>query len=185
MLNLHVKRIIVFVILLFTNLIVNAQGNSLQAISLASGTYYTKERPSIWVDWRLDLGISTLELNQTKAYFFTAGMLQPNINRFSTINDWKQYDPGIQLRYPIPGHTIVLVSSAPDLIFFGFKIFDSNGRLLKTDATKIASSYLAKPIDLTGHSNGIYYLIVYYLPERIDLHQTISYYTSTLKIMKQ
>ena len=161
------------------------QVSAFQSFTISAASYNPSNHISNQYEWRLDLGLTTLELNQTKAYFFTAGMLQPNINRFSTINDWKQYDPGIQLRYHAPSRPIVLFSSEPDLIIFGFKIFDSNGRLLKTDATKIASSYLAKPIDLTGHSNGIYYLIVYYLPERIDLHQTISYYTSTLKIMKQ
>ena len=161
------------------------QVSTFQSFTISAASYNPSNRISNQYEWRLDLGLTTLELNQTKAYFFTAGMLQPNINRFSTINDWKQYDPGIQLRYHAPGHTIVLISSVPDLIIFGFKIFDSNGRLLKTDATKIASYFLTKPIDMSGYTNGIYYIIVYYLPENIAMNQTNDYWTTTLKLLKQ
>lgn len=163
----------------------HGQINTFQSFTISAASFNPLKSNANQYEWRLDLGVTSLELNQTKAYFFTAGMLQPNINRFKTINAWKQYDPLIQLRYQAPNHAIVLFSSAPDLIIFGFKLFDSNGRLLKTNATKIASSYLAHPIDLTGYSNGIYYIIVYYLPESIYEQQTSNYWTKTLKLLRQ
>lgn len=172
-------------ILVFNIHQLNAQDNVLQSITLAGGSFSDYEPGSFWIDWRLDLGCTAIEFNQSNAYFFTAGMFQPNVDRFSTLSAWKQYDPPIQLLYNESSRVVVLFSSAPDLIVYGFKIYNSNGRLLKTDATKAASSYLTKPIDLTGLSNGVYYMTVLYLPENIGLNQTNSYWIKTLKLLKQ
>lgn len=177
-------RILVFMFFSCASML-HGQVSTFQSFTISGESFNLPNSNTNQYEWRLDLGLTSLELNQAKNYFFTAGMLQPNINRFNTITAWKRYDPAIQLLYPAPSNPIVLFSSAPDLIIFGFKIFDANGRLLKTDATKTASSFLMKRIELTGHTNGVYYVVVYYLPESIAVHPTNTYWSKTLKLLKQ
>lgn len=170
--------------LLFFSSNLHAQTKTVQAFTIAAENYTPPNTKGLQFDWRIDLGSTAIELNQSSTYFFIAGMLQPNINRFANAATWKLRDPEIHLRYNDHSHTLLLFSSAPDLIIYGFTLFDANGRLIKTDVTKTASSCFTKFIDLHLHSQGIYYMLVYYLPDNLSLSDTNNYWTKTLKLIK-
>ena len=54
----------------------------LQTFSLAADHFVTTQADGLQVDWRLDLGLTAIPLNQSNAYLFSAGFLQPSMNRF-------------------------------------------------------------------------------------------------------
>jgi hypothetical protein len=172
-------------LLLFMPTHIQCQTIDPQSFTLAAGTYNSILVDEIQLDWRLDLGFTGIEFKQSKDYFFTAGYLQPSINRFQNFTDWKNADPSIKLYYNYPSANVTLVATAPDLIIYGFKIFTSSGILIKSDLTKIASSFLSKPIDISSHPKGIYYVLVYYLPEILGRDKINNYWTTTLKLIKQ
>jgi hypothetical protein len=171
-------------VFLFISAQVQGQAIDPLSLTLSAGTYNTKRVDEIQMDWRLDLGATAIELNQSKAYFFTAGYLQPNINRYANFEEWKKADSSIKLYYNHPGSPVTLIATTPDLIIYGFKIFTNSGNLIIADLTKISSSFLSKPIDLSSHPRGVYYVLVYYLPESINLNTTNNYWTTTLKLIK-
>ena len=100
----------------------NAQQLPLQTFSLAADHFMTTQVDGLQVDWRLDLGLTTMPLDQSNLYHFSAGFLQPSINRFSKDGLEGKYNPSIELRTSVRGDAIVLYSKEPDLIFFDCKI---------------------------------------------------------------
>lgn len=171
-------------------LIVKGQSDALQltnmqSFSLAGGSYVAPNEASFWLDWKLDLGITALAYNQSSDYYFTPGLLQPNINKFTQLSSWKETHVPFQIRYLGLGKIATLYSSEPDLIIYGIKIYNSNGQLVITELVKIASGFLAKNIHLSTLSSGVYYVRIYYLPEHYSITTFKHYNSTTLKLVKQ
>jgi hypothetical protein len=82
----HVKSIYIFLVLLLqlSTHSLHGQQLPLQAFSLASNNFVSAQLDGLQMDWRLDLGLTAIPLNQSNAYFFSAGFLQPIINRFTS-----------------------------------------------------------------------------------------------------
>lgn len=179
--NLNFKLIL---LCFFGSATLYGQTNTMAAFTSASYSYNPTNNNENQYEWRLDLGMTSIELNQSSRYFFTVGVLQPNLNRLNTNEAKKNFDPHIKLAYLANSSSIVLFSLAPDALIFGFKIINSNGKLIKTVTTRIASSYLNFRIDLSNQPNGLYFITVYYLPEHIALNDAKNYCTKTLKILK-
>lgn len=156
----------------------------LQAFCLASETAVIPQSDGFQVDWRLDLGVTDIALDKSHAYHFSAGFLQPNMNRFPMIDQWRKYNPSIELKYNYHGEAIVLVSTEPDLILYGFKIFDLRGQELISNQTKYMSSFLAKSIDMRPLASGVYMMQVFYLPELMTLDSKSTYWIKYVKFIK-
>ncbi len=175
---------------IYIPLIVNGQYHlmhpfSQQSFSLAGGSYYTPKEATIWLDWRLDLGATVLALNQSNDYYFTPGLLQPNRYKWSSGLEHKNIETVFKISYSASRNLATLYATEPDLIIYGIKIFDSNGQMVMTEKTNIASSFLAKPIPITPLSNGVYYVVVYYLPASYSLTKFKNFSINTLKLFKQ
>lgn len=153
----------------------------IQSFSLAGGSYYAPTEAALWLDWRLDLGSTVMELNQSADYFFTAGLLQPNISKWTTKISWTNMDAAFEIRYPGAGNQVMLYGKEPDLILHEIKIFDSNGHMVMNEIVKITSSFLAKPLQVSNLSNGIYYVMISYSPER---HAINAFDNKRIKILK-
>jgi hypothetical protein len=136
------------------------------------------------MDWRLDLGLTALPLDQSNAYCFSAGFLQPNVNRFEEDGLWKKFNPSIEIKNTFPGDAIMLFSKEPDLILFGFKIFNLQGQVLLSDQTKYRSSYAGRSINMNAMNSGIYIMQVFYLPEYMMLDHNTNYWVKTIKFIK-
>lgn len=156
----------------------------LESFTLSAGSFYSSRFDSMQVDWRLDLGLTAIQMNHAPSYLFTAGFFQPTIDRFTNNKIKEFYDPKIQLLYNDGGHKIFLFSNETDLVIYGFQIFDLYGRLVLKDQSKFASSYLRKSIDLTSLTTGVYFINIFYLPESNQVLQN-NYWTKSLKLMKQ
>lgn len=162
-----------------------AQKNSIQSFTLASGGLNPSKSKALEYDWRLDLGTNTIGYHPTSSIHVTSGFLQPTVYRFNELQEWKQYPPKIQLRYIQHQQAVLLYSTEPDLMIHGFQLFNSKGQLLQKNQIKTASSFLAKSIDLNAYANGVYYLLVFYLPDYMHTSSLTPYWTITLKLLKQ
>ena len=163
----------------------HAQKNNTQSFTLASGSFNPSITNAIEYDWRLDLGTNTIGYHSTKGIHLTSGFLQPNLYRFKELHAWKANISAIHLRYMPNQQAVILYSTAPDLTIHGFHLFNSKGQLLQKNQVKTASSFLTKSIDLSFYANGVYYLLVYYLPDNINAVPFPPYWTKTLKLLKQ
>lgn len=162
----------------------NGQILPLQTFSLAADSYIQNQVDGFQVDWRLDLGATSMQLDLSNTYLCSAGFLQPAIRRFEKGGLWEKYNPSIELKYNRDGKVIVLVSKEPDIVLFGYKIFDLNGSTIMNNQTKYMSSYLATPIDISGMANGIYLMQVFYLPEFMANMSVPSYWVKHIKFIK-
>jgi hypothetical protein len=149
----HFKSIyILFVLQLqFLTHSLHGQQLPLQAFSLAADHV-----DGLQMDWRLDLGLTAMTLDQSNSYQFTAGFLQPTINRFTNDGIWKNYNPSIEIKNTFSGDAMMLFSKEPDLILFGFIIFNVQGQVLVRDQIKYRSSYAGRSISMNAMKSGIY-----------------------------
>ena len=160
------------------------QALPLQTFSLAADHSVTTQADGLQVDWRLDLGLTTLPLDQSDRYHFSAGFLQPSINRFTKDGLEGKYNPSIELRTSVRGDAIVLYSKEPDLIFFDCKIYTLHGQVIVSDPTKYRSGYAGRPIDINKLSSGVYILQVFYVPELPGFDNKNNYWMKTIKFIK-
>ena len=162
----------------------NGQQLSLQTYSLAADQFVTKKVDGLQVDWRLDLGITAMALDQSMQYHFSAGFLQPSINRFTKQGLEGKYNPKIELRTSASGDAIVVFSKEPDLIFFDCKIYNLQGQVFLSDPSKYRSSYTGRYIDINALASGVYIMQVSYLPEFLTFDNKTNYWIKSLKFIK-
>ena len=162
----------------------NAQQLPLQTFSLAADHFITTQVDGLQVDWRLDLGLTTMPLDQSNLYHFSAGFLQPSINRFSKDGLEGKYNPSIELRTSIRGDAMLLFSKEPDLIFFGYTIYNLHGQAILSDPTKYRSGYAGRYIDLNRLSSGVYIMQVFFLPEFLSFDNKTNYWMKHIKFIK-
>ena len=127
----------------------------LQTFSLAADHFVTTLADGLQVDWRLDLGLTTMALDQSNRYHFSAGFLQPSINRFTKDGLEEKYNPSIELRTSVRGDAMMLFSKEPDLILFGYTIYNLHGQVILSDPTKYRSGYAGRYIDMNRLSSGV------------------------------
>jgi hypothetical protein len=182
----HFKSISFYFLIVLQLLIVQLHGQQLplQAFSLAADHFVADHVDGLQMDWRLDLGLTAIPLEHSNAYFFSAGFLQPTINRFGNDLIREKYNPSIEIKNTFPGDAIILFSKEPDLILFGFKIFNLQGQVLVSDQTKYRSSYTGRSINMNAMNSGIYIMQVYYLPEYMMLDLNRNYWVKTIKFIK-
>jgi hypothetical protein len=161
-----------------------AQQLPLQTFSLAADHFMSTQVDGLQVDWRLDLGLTTMALDQSNHYFFSAGFLQPSIHRFTKDGLEGKYNPSIELRTSVRGDAIVLYSKEPDLIFFDCKIYTLHGQIIISDPTKYRSGYAGRSIDINTLSSGVYLLQVFYVPEFPGFDNKNNYWMKTIKFIK-
>ena len=162
----------------------NAQQLPLQTFSLAADHFMTTQVDGLQVDWRLDLGLTTMPLDQSNLYHFSAGFLQPSINRFSKDGLEGKYNPSIELRTSIRGDAMLLFSKEPDLIFFGYTIYNLHGQIILSDPTKYRSGYAGRYIDMNRLSSGVYIMQVFFLPEFLSFDNKTNYWMKHIKFIK-
>jgi hypothetical protein len=162
----------------------NGQQLSLQTYSLAADQFITKQLDGLQVDWRLDLGMTAMALDQSKQYHFSAGFLQPSINRFTKDGLEGKYNPSIDLRTSDGGNAITVFSKEPDLIFFDCKIYTLQGQVVLSDPVKYRSSYTGRHINMNVLASGVYILQVHYLPEFLTFESKTNYWIKSLKFIK-
>ena len=156
----------------------------LQTFSLAADYFVTYQGDGLQVDWRLDLGLTALALDQSNQYHFSAGFLQPSINRFTKDGLEGKYNPSIELRTSVRGDAFVIFSKEPDLIFFDCKIYNLHGQVILSDPSKYRSGYAGRPIDIHALASGIYIIQVYYLPEFLTFDNKTNYWIKSIKFIK-
>jgi hypothetical protein len=156
----------------------------LQAFSLAAGHVDGLQMDALQMDWRLDLGLTAMTLDQSNSYQFTAGFLQPTINRFTNDGIWKNYNPSIEIKNTFSGDAMMLFSKEPDLILFGFIIFNVQGQVLVRDQIKYRSSYAGRSISMNAMNSGFYIMQVFYLPEYMMFDGNKNYWVKTIKFIK-
>jgi len=156
----------------------------LQTFSLAADYFVTYQGDGLQVDWRLDLGLTALALDQSNQYHFSAGFLQPSINRFTKDGLEGKYNPSIELRTSVRGDAFVIFSKEPDLIFFDCKIYNLHGQVILSDPSKYRSGYAGRPIDINVLASGIYIIQVYYLPEFLTFDNKTNYWIKSIKFIK-
>jgi len=161
-----------------------AQQLPLQTFSLAADHFMSTQVDGLQVDWRLDLGLTTMPLDQSNRYHFSAGFLQPSIHRFTKDGLEGKYNPSIELRTSVRGDAIVLYSKEPDLIFFDCKIYTLHGQIIISDPTKYRSGYAGRSIDINTLSSGVYLLQVFYVPEFPGFDNKNNYWMKTIKFIK-
>ena len=162
----------------------NGQQLTLQTYSLAADQFVTTKVDGMQVDWRLDLGMTAMALDQSNQYHFSAGFLQPSINRFTKIGLEGKYNPSIELRTSVRGDAIVVFSKEPDLIFFDCKIYSLNGQVILSDPEKYRSSYTGRLFDTNVLASGVYIMQVSYLPEFLTFENKTNYWIKSLKFIK-
>lgn len=162
----------------------NGQQLTLQTYSLAADQYVNKQVDGLQVDWRLDLGITAITLDQSKQYHFSAGFLQPMIDRFTKDGLEGNYNPSIELRTSVSGDAITVFSKEPDLIFFDCKIYNLQGQVLLSDPAKYRSSYTGRHINMNALASGVYIMQVSYLPEFLTFENKTNYWIKSLKFIK-
>ena len=175
-----------FLIILFKLITVQliAQQLPIQTFSLASEHFTTTKLDGLQVDWRLDLGLTALALDQSNQYHFSAGFLQPSINRFTKDGLEGKYNPSIELRTSVNGDAILLFSKEPDLILFGYKIYNLHGQIIISNPTKYRSGYQGRPIAINTFSTGVYIMQVFYLPEFLSFENKNNYWIKHIKFIK-
>lgn len=156
----------------------------LQAFSLATDYFLSTKVEGFQMDWRLDLGLNAMLLNQSNQYHFTAGFLQPSINSFSKDGLEGKYNPSIELRTSFNGDAILLFSKEPDLILFGYKIYNLHGQIIISNPTKYRSGYQGRPIAINTFSTGVYIMQVFYLPEYLTFDNKTNYWMKYIKFVK-
>lgn len=156
----------------------------LQTFSLAAAHFVTSQVDDLQVDWRLDLGLTAMPLDQSNQYHFSAGFLQPSINRFSKDALEGKYNPCIELRNSFRGDAVLLFSKEPDLILFGYKIYSLHGIVVVSDYTKYRSGYLGRPVEINTLSSGVYIMQVFYLPEFLSFDNKTNYWMKYIKFIK-
>ncbi len=182
----HLKSIYIFLLLqlqLFTHSL-HGQQLPLQAFSLAADHFVAAQLDGLQMDWRLDIGLTAIPLNQSNAYYFSAGFLHPTVNRFANDLIWEKCNPSIEIKNTFPGDAIVLFSKEPDLILFGYKIMNLHGQVLLRDQTKYRSSYAGRSVNMNAMNSGIYIMQVFYLPEYMMLDGNANYWIKTIKFIK-
>ena len=132
----------------------------IQTFSLAADYFVTTQGDGLQVDWHLDLGLTALALDQSNQYQFSAGFLQPSINRFTKDGLEGKYNPSIELRTSVRGDAMLLFSKEPDLILFGYTIYNLHGQVILSDPTKYRSGYAGRHIDMNRLSSGVYIMQV-------------------------
>ena len=182
----HFKSNFYYLLLLLQLFIVQLYGQvlPLQTLSLAADSYAPIQVDGLQIDWRLDLGPTTMMLDQSGSYHFTAGFFQPTINRFTKDGLWEKYNPSIELKNTFRTDAIVLFSKEPDLILFGYKIMNMHGQIIISDQTKYRSSYQGRSIDLHTMSSGVYIMQILYLPEWMTLDGKSNYWVKYIKFIK-
>ena len=175
-----------FLIILFKLITVQliAQQLPIQTFSLASEHFTTTKLDGLQVDWRLDLGMTAMALDQSNQYHFSAGFLQPSINRFTKDGLEEKYNPSIELRTSVRGDAMMLFSKEPDLILFGYTIYNLHGQVILSDPTKYRSGYAGRYIDMNRLSSGVYIMQVFYLPESISFDNKNNYWVKYIKFIK-
>ena len=156
----------------------------LQIFSLASNNFVATQVDGLQVDWRLDLGLTAMPLDQSNQYHFSAGFLQPSIHRFSKDALEGKYNPSIELRNSYRKDAMLLFSKEPDLILFGYKIYTVYGILVVSDYTKYRSGYLGRPVEINTLSSGVYIMQVFYLPEFLSFDNKTNYWMKYIKFIK-
>jgi hypothetical protein len=156
----------------------------LQTLSLAADSYAPIQVDGLQMDWRLDLGPTSMILDQSNSYHFTAGFLQPIVNRFANVGVWEKYNPMIELKNTFRADAIILFSKEPDLILFGYKIMNMHGQILINDQTKYRSSYQGRSIDVHTMASGIYIMQILYLPEWMTMDGKTNYWVKYIKFIK-
>ncbi len=182
----HLKSIYIFLLLqlqLFTHSL-HGQQLPLQVFSLAAGHFVAAHVDGLQMDWRLDFGLTSMTLDQSNSYQFTAGFLQPTINRFTNDGIWKNYNPSIEIKNTFSGDAMMLFSKEPDLILFGFIIFNVQGQVLVRDQIKYRSSYAGRLINMNVMNSGVYIIQVFYLPEYMMFDGNKNYWVKTIKFIK-
>jgi hypothetical protein len=180
----HFKSFYIFTVLQLSGNSLYGQQLPLQTFSLAADHFVVAHVDGLQMDWRLDLGLTNLLLDQSSTYHFTAGFLQPTMNRFANDGIGEQYNPSIEIKNTFPRDAIVLFSKEPDLILFGFKIFNLQGQVLVSDQTKYRSSYAGRSINMNAMNSGIYIMQVFYLPESMMFDGNKNYWVKTIKFIK-
>ena len=175
-----------FLVILFKLITVQliAQQLPIQTFSLASEHFTTTKLDGLQVDWRLDLGMTAMALDQSNQYHFSAGFLQPSINRFTKDGLEGKYNPSIELRTSVRGDAMLLFSKEPDLILFGYTIYNLHGQVILSDPTKYRSGYAGRYIDTNRLSSGVYIMQVFYLPEFLSFENKNNYWMKTIKFIK-
>ena len=176
-----------FLLLILFQLVIPSlygQALPLQTFSLAADHFVSTQVDGLQVDWRLDLGLTTMPLDQSNLYLFSAGFLQPSMNRFIKDGLEGKYNPNIELRTSVRGDAIVLYSKESDLIFFDCKIYNLQGQVLISDPTKYRSGYAGKYFDMNRLSSGIYIMQVFFLPEFLSVDNKNNYWMKTIKFIK-
>jgi hypothetical protein len=182
----YLKSIYGCFLVLFQLLVSQLHGQQLpiQTFSLAADHFVDAHVDGLQIDWRLDLGLTNLSLSQSNSYHFTAGFLQPTINRFANDALSEKYTPSIEIKNTMRRDAILLFSKEPDLILFGFKIIDLHGRVLVNDQTKYRSSYAGRYIDVNAMNSGVYIMQVLYLPEHLTFESKNNYRIKNIKFIK-
>ena len=176
-----------FLLLILFQLVIPSlygQALPLQTFSLAADHFITTQVDGLQVDWRLDLGMTAMALDQSNQYHFSAGFLQPSINRFTKDGLEGKYNPSIELRTSVRGDAFVIFSKEPDLIFFDCKIYNLHGQVILSDPSKYRSGYAGRPIDIHALASGIYIIQVYYLPEFLTFDNKTNYWIKSIKFIK-
>ncbi|MEY3619848.1 MAG: hypothetical protein RLZZ391_214 [Bacteroidota bacterium] len=182
---LNITRQILLILLILNSIDIKVFGQSfaLQSFTQSSTYFGLTKHTIVQLDWQLDLGNSTIELNQARGYFFTAGFLQPTIYRHQNNIKPIDYEPKILIHYNVLTQCIQLSAQESELIIYGVHVFNFSGALIYTHKTKISSSRLSFFIPLSNQSSGIYFIQVFYLPENISpIH---SFWIKTQKIVRQ
>ena len=184
---LYFKSIYGCFLVLFQLLVSQLYGQQLplQTFSLAGDSFVQNQVDGLQIDWRLDLGLTTLSLDQANAYCFSAGFLQPTIDRFVKDGLWEKYNPSFEIKNTFRGDAIVLFSKEPDLILFGYKILNLHGQVIINDQTKYRSSYAGRYIDVNAMNSGVYIMQILYLPEHLTFDSKNNYWIKHIKFIKQ
>ncbi len=183
LLNITRQIVLILLILNIIDIKVFGQSFALQSFTQSSTYFGITKYTIVQLDWQLDLGNSTIELNNAPNYFFTAGFIQPNIYRYHHNTKPIDYEPKIAIHYNTPTQCIQLSAQESELIIYGVQILNFSGALIYTHKTKISSSRLSFFIPLSNQSSGIYFIQVFYLPENISpIH---SFWIKTQKIVMQ
>jgi len=182
----HLKSIYIFLLLqlkMSTNGL-HGQQLPLQTFSLAADGFVSSSVDGLQIDWRLDLGPTSMMLVQSNSYQFTVGFLQPTINRFSSVELEGKYNPSIELRTSIRGDAMLLFSKEPDLVLFGYTIYNLQGQVIMIDSIKYRSGYAGRSININAMASGVYIMQIFYLPEQMAFDINTNYWMKALKFIK-
>lgn len=177
------RLFLVFVLIIYCHTRLCGQIFDLQSFTQSADYFSSKYYKGVRLEWQLDLGLSTISLNQVPVYFFTAGFIQPTIYRHQQNMKPNAFETKILIQYNEHNQSVALSSKESDLIIYGVQIFNFLGTQLFGLKTKIASSHLTMSIPISNQPIGIYFVQVLYLPENIASNQ--QFWIKTQKIFKQ